>query len=351
MRKSLSSPRRILNRLLSLAGWSIPLKLLASAIVGVLATSGFIGFFFDLATHSYARYFGFRVPAKGTDFTGLVMLTLWPSALITSAAFSALVYWTLRGVRLTAIDELARSETTQKKFPSKHFLAVVDVLKSIDRRYPRRGIPLLIAGVVVASFVLMWLALNYFVLPRACMGNTRAAHSLFCRQSAVEHSVTYAVALSAYIVMQWRTAAAWWLSTIAAIWMMASTLHGLFDPDFYAGLLRSSGYGGGLPVTIKLSQNEGQTTPIEKVGFMLLRTADAVVLFDEKSELIEEYALSKIDRISYSSVYLTSSAYRLPGSDRHGHYASFDPLNDIAKSAGRVRAELDDIKDKGGYVY
>ena len=114
------------------------------------------------------------------------------------------------------------------------------------------------------------------------------------------------------MLVVWKRAFAWWVPTIFAVWIMGAMIHDQFDPEFYATRLRNDGYGGGIPVSIRLSAGDNQIVPFEKSGYMLLRTSSTIVLFDEATNRIEEYSLSKIDRVSYTAGGLKTLKPKLP---------------------------------------
>ncbi|MFY1862145.1 hypothetical protein ACOTB5_29975 [Achromobacter xylosoxidans] len=63
----MNSDSRIARFVKSFVQWSLPAKLLVTAIVGLLG-GGFLGYNAEYATYNYAIQYGFRTPIEGIPY-------------------------------------------------------------------------------------------------------------------------------------------------------------------------------------------------------------------------------------------------------------------------------------------
>jgi hypothetical protein len=264
-----------------LATWSIPLRLLASALISAIVGSGLLGFLFEYSTHTYALYFGFRPPVEGiphlrTTVVGGSFLLLASGALIA----------------LALVIALRRSKYSGNVSAATHKVVGLAALS-------------LAALLFIVSIGCEWL------LPSVCSKPVMQIADVLLGMP-----LGFLLGVSASSLSSWKPALSWWIPVIAVaayyLWVLAQ----LFSPNTHASLLRKAGFGGGLAISLRLDAGSTEP-PIWTNGFLMLRTSEYVVLLSQDLQSIQEYPLQRIVRIQYGAYSFGSEQYALPTRPNH----------------------------------
>lgn len=258
------------------SAWSLPTKLLCSGLIGTLAGSGTASFLLEYATYGYAIYYGFRPPVEGIPHLRAAVVggSFW--LLTTGAAVAAGMIFL--GQRSNAIP-----------IPS-------------SRTKLRVGVVSAVLGVIV--LVLPYACSYWEIL--SCRGHDARILGIPLRGVA-----GFFIGVSASTLSMWRPSWSWWIAAAAVFSYYVSIVSILFSPEQHASMLRATGFGGGIPVSVYMdSESRAQLQGIE--GILMLRTSEYLVLFDEASRRFFELPTSRIRQISYSVNALAGKGEHLP---------------------------------------
>jgi hypothetical protein len=265
----------IKSQLVKASSWSLPLKLLVSASIGAVAGSSVLSFLFEYSTYTYAVYFGFRPPVEGIPHLRAAVVGGSFALLITGALLAAALIVTFRGA---SRDPLPPGVTK------------------------RIGISAIIVAVAI------------WALPIGCaaLGIDACSH----RETKIlgitlATPIGFFLGIAATSLASWRPALAWWISAGAVLLYYGWVLFQLFSPNAHASMLRATGFGGGIPVTLQLESGTSEPSRSES-GSLMLRTSGHVVLLTEDRRQFHEYPNDRVARISYGVDTLSPKGGNLP---------------------------------------
>jgi hypothetical protein len=252
--------------------WSLPLKFLASALVGAVAGSSVLGVLVEYATHSYALAYGFRPPVEGTPYLRTIVSATSFSLLISGALLAAVVMWLFSSNR----KRLTGSPKSE-----------------------------LVFGLVVIAVSLAGLAIPVALdLFTSSSSGSKMATGYFGLMGSL-----FSLGLSAVFAAQPRLV--WWLSLGTVAVYYAGVVCALFVSSNYAAVLRYTGFGGGIPVQVHVDQG-GSTPMLEVSGYLMLRTATTLVVFSDKTNRFFEYSMQRVVHVSYAADALDAQRFKMP---------------------------------------
>jgi hypothetical protein len=124
---------------------------------------------------------------------------------------------------------------------------------------------------------------------------------------------TFAVAtLAPMIILIWRPEVAWFATAGFILAYYAWIGSNVLPPEGYARLLRSTGFGGGLPVTVQVESPARGESPEHYSGFLLLRTSGSIILYDDKTNRIHEFPINRVTHYEHAGGGLSAGGYKLP---------------------------------------
>ncbi|MEH6437710.1 hypothetical protein [Massilia sp. DD77] len=266
-----------------------PLKMLAGAVISIVTGGGVLTFLTENAAYHYAMTYGFRPAFEGVDFVGPVV----------TAASSGLVV--LGVILAVAISVIVKLFFAYIKYVSKEERdSLIDTYRALSFR----------RTILLAVFVSLLLAtLIHTAFHWA--GRNFAAFSRQIEVDAVISIWILAFMISVtLLLMIWRPALSF--AGAAAIVILYYVTIGLtvLPADDYARQLRKTGYGGGIHVSLELKN--GDKDPRVLDAYLLMRTREWMVVYDEHARKISEYPLADVSRISVKDSGLRKIDFRLP---------------------------------------
>ena len=283
--------------------WTLPLKLVLSAILGVLGGAGLLGVLSEYATYSYAIYFGFRPPLEGIPYlkatVALGSFTLLISgALVFLLSISIIKYlvltfeWTFT-VGFGVLRRLPRSKLLPRHLDVAHVTARLRVR-------PTWQVLVLALAVAAATGPIAYFEADY--LNRIASEPLPPLH-FAAGMMAATFLVTIALA---------NEKAIWWVASTATLAYFIGWLVILFSPQQYSGFLRIVGYGGGIPVVVELREAESSSAPTASRYFLMLRTTEALLLLTERKDQFVEIPRDQLKRVKHDVGGLRALAFELP---------------------------------------
>lgn len=263
----------------------LPAKLVAGAILGAIAGPGLLGFMSELATYRYAAAQGIRPPLEGIPYLrATVTYGSFSLLLISAALFFISLYFAGRIASNTMFwFERLRSiapEGTQ---------TVLERFRDLKIKYVTS-----LSLVVAVFFAAIGLAIGYFQN----------------QDDIALASLALGVygAIATFLV--WRKQIAWWIASIVTLVGFYTIVSLMFNVHRYGQFLQFVGYGGGIAITVELDNPKEGTVNLN--GFLILRTTQALLIFDSQQNEIHEIATDKVRIITHSSKPLMALPTKLP---------------------------------------
>ncbi len=262
--------------------WSIPSKLLFSAVIGAFAGSGFIGFVVEFATYRFSLAYGFRPPVEGIPYL---------SAIISIGSFILL----LSGALIAAF--------AVRFMISMRFRNYKNYESSNEKIVFPRGLLILIGGPICA------IVLGVFLYD-SCYSEVTSR----CTEAALIGGSSLIAGLAGSVISSlatFRPASIWWVSGTSIVIYYIAFVAFIFTPPSYAYILRYIGFGGGLPITLDVEM-ERDKAPLEVKAYLMVRSSAALIIFTNENNTFYEYSLDRIARITYSAGGFQNLPYKLP---------------------------------------
>lgn len=285
-----SYPERLYALARSVGAMAWPLKMLAGAIISIVTGGGVLTFLMENAAYHYSLTYGFRPAFEGVEFVGPIV----------SAASSSLVV--LGVILAVAISLIIKLFFAYIRFISSGEENEGPIGKFRAMRFRGAILAIVLTSLVLASIIHVafhWAGRNF---------------AAFSSQLEVDSvisiwTLTFTISVT-LLLMIWRPALSF--AGAATIVILYYLLIGLtvLPADDYARQLRKTGYGGGIRVTLEL-KNEGKDPQVLD-GYLLMRTREWVVMYDEHAKTISEYPLAAVGRISSKDGGLRKIDFRLP---------------------------------------
>ena len=287
------------NHIRNIIPWTVPLKLLLSSILGILGGAGLLGYLSEYATYYYAIYYGIRPPLEGIPYLkasvtfGSLFLLLTGALIFTLTTFMLMSF-------IWYIDALPKG--------AKWVLNLFDGYEKHDSDYVGRLLNylrslsnwILFVGCLLFSLISTALIIGFSYDPETeNLGKITLSILTFI----------YFFSISLIVV---KPASVWWQAMIVVIAYFSISIYLLFIPEKYSRLLRLLGYGGGLSVQIDLNEKKANQKANKKNVYLLLRTNEALIVYDKESNEINEIPRNQINQINHDAVGLQKLPYMLP---------------------------------------
>jgi len=281
--------QQMVERVKEVLPWSIPMKLALSALLGVLGGAGLLGYLSEYATYNYAIFYGFRPPLEGIPYLRPAVAFGSLFLLLSGALVFALTAFVLRTF-VWYFDLVPRIVSFPLRLLGKstdqHQWRVGQLLTSIRRRptWQVLAISAMLPAVVIGVFAVMEVAVP---------GN---------RSVLVIDNPGFIVFMTVYLftiaLTMLRPNTIWWTAIIVTVVYFGSCAYILFTPTKYSEFLRFLGYGGGISVRIELRDDKGgHLNAGMGVQQLMLRTTEAVILYDSNQGSFSEIPRDQVHRI------------------------------------------------------
>lgn len=260
--------------------WSLPIKLILSAILGVLGGAGLLGYLSEYATYNYAIQYGIRPPLEGIPYLrpavafGSIFLLLTGALVfvVVTSIFKAFVWY------IDAVPQLPSLAAGLFKVDISgsdlHLGRLVASLRA------QSNAMVVITSVTFSSIIvaLAWVFLHYFD------AKTASGDSIEFSFGLGFFLFVYAIVMVLVIV---RPNVTYWVSVVFTVLYFIFCIYLIFSPIKYSELLRVLGYGGGFSVSVELREKGLERAPLQHYQLML-RTNDFFIFYDSvKREMIE----------------------------------------------------------------
>lgn len=307
----MSADTRIVRFVKSFVQWSLPAKLLVTAIVGMLG-GGFLGYNAEYATYNYAIQYGFRTPIEGIPYLraavtfGSFFLLLSGVAVFVAVWLFLKSIFTPRMILRTFVSKESRQRIIESPRVwnwIKKEVASVDQPSWAERVVGKTWLRTLMVATIFSATLSCSV---WFVL--SSLEEHPSSTEVLALFLAV--SIPYVFALTVAVI---KPEAIVRVASVATVAYFLGALIFLWIPSSHAKLLRHLGYGGGLPVRVELADDH-TTIPInDREWFYLMsRTTDAYILFDRESRKFVELPRSSARRL-YTKSDRGWWDYELPG--------------------------------------
>lgn len=296
------SARKIAGQIRAITPWSIPLKLVVSALLGVFGGAGLLGFISEYATYNYAIYFGIRPPLEGIPYLRAAVAFASLFLLLSGALVFAVIVFSLRSFAWY-IDAIPRL------FAFSLRLFGLDAKRSEQRHghalAALRARPLwqLVLGSLLLT-VLLLAVLMFAGHPNVVTGRSEFDESMLKGVLAVQ---TFIVVLAVA-----KPSSIWWNAIVVTVAYFATCIYILFSPLKYSELLRILGYGGGLSVRLELRDSSASRDFDPDSHQLMLRTNEAVIIYDRNRGTFSEIPREQVHRIVHDSGGMRHLPYFLP---------------------------------------
>jgi hypothetical protein len=273
-----------LKRLATEVGtWSWPLKFLVGALVSVFAGTGILGFFLENAAYAYALAYGFRPPVEGIPYLRALIGFANVALLVIAAVISAFVMVAVKRLLIDQVDKDLAG-------PIRKFRAL-PTLKAIG-----------FIAIGAAALMLVQMAVAWVNSPPP---GTMCVWPLLVCAPKPGFSLPYLsyafIAGFSILSMIWRPSLVWWGTAGLILGYFAWVGINVLPPDGYARLLRNTGFGGGIHVTVELTNRREPEAREQMAGNLLLRSTHTLILFDPARNEVIEYPMERVLRISHSA--------------------------------------------------
>jgi len=271
---------RIVTWIRRVLPWSLPIKLVLSAFLGVLGGAGLLGYLSEYATYNYAIQYGIRPPLEGIPylrpavaFGSIFLLLSGAIVFVISAGFCKVIAWS---VDLITQLPIVIGKLFNHPIPDSQlqFGRVIAAARS------QSNILVAVFSLAVATFMLLasWVVLHYFDV-------------VTVEGVKIEFNISIAIFLFGYglliVLLMLRPKLIYWISIVFTIVYFLFCIYLIFSPVKYSELLRMLGYGGGYSVNVQIRE-EGSERKVLQQYQLMLRTNEAFIFYDAvRSEVVE----------------------------------------------------------------
>jgi hypothetical protein len=298
--------QQLFDRIREALPWSIPIKLMLSALLGVLGGAGLLGYLSEYATYNYAIHYGFRPPLEGIPYLrpavafGSLFLLLSGGLVFLSIAFilRSIVFYFDAVPRIAALTRRLLGGD-----PSRQERRLGYLLTSI------RGRPLWQHLAFSLAFAIIFTGLMATIEVVFHDGGQSLLNARFVV------IVTVYTFTSAFAALRPHTI--WWMAICATAVYFVVCVYLLFTPTKYSEFLRLLGYGGGISVRIELRDDNCRNKLDAEVQQLMLRTTEAVILYDSSRGSFSEIPRDQVHRIVHDNGGLRRLPYLLPEKVQH----------------------------------
>jgi hypothetical protein len=266
-----------------------PARWIFGSLVTLILGSGF-GFIAEYAAYTWAIYYGIRPPLEGIPYLKIAIATL--TTLLSLVV--VLTYVSIYYLGSWVLWQLEIYNRISKFFP--RLKATVNQINEIRSR------PIPVS-----------LLVGYATVPAIINGILIARFTSFALEKKLGYSILGAVMWFIFVLMLFKPKFRNFIPVIFALFVSILIPLSFFYVPLYSNLLRVLGYGGGLPVTVTIVEDQSTSRPKESVqGYLMLRTALALIIYEQKSNRIREISLTQVLFIDHSSQALSDRTPSLP---------------------------------------
>jgi len=271
---------RIVSWVRRVLPWSLPIKLVLSAFLGVLGGAGLLGYLSEYATYNYAIQYGIRPPLEGIPylrpavaFGSIFLLFTGALVFVIVAGFCKTLAW-----YVDLIPQVFVVVSRIFKQPVPKSQLKFGRLFALARAQSNTLVVIFSSSLATFALVVAWVVIYFFDLKNV-------------DGEKVEFNLPIAIFLFFYVFLAMlamlRPKLVYWISIIFTVLYFVFCIYLIFSPVKYSELLRVLGYGGGYSVNVQLREEGSEKKPLQKYQLML-RTNEAFIFYDSiKSEIIE----------------------------------------------------------------
>ena len=301
------SPPAFLERAVNFARevlpWSLPLKLIISALLGALGGASLLGYLSEYATYSYAIFYGFRPPLEGIPYLKATVTLGSLALLATGAAVFVLSILLVKALLWSLEWFLLGFGIVKNRLPTQVAKSAIDFGHVVKRLRERPMWQVILAATTISIFFGLLAYGEALLLNRIPQPEPLPPLQFAVALATYGFIVTLAIS---------RAAAGWWLAAISTLIYFVVWAIILFSPTKYSQFLRMVGYGGGIPVTLELSGIEQNKKIQPERYYLMIRTTDALIVFDAAENSFVEFSRGQVTRITHPSGGFRSVPYRMP---------------------------------------
>jgi len=265
-------------------GLSLPIKLIASSLIFVIAGPGFFYFLTEYATYFYIVSQGVRVPFEGVPYLSAtvallsVVLALCASLIfvitrLIIASIGAQIVGLITNLTRIADEGLKKyREDGGELFHKLSFSNIISLIEGLSLR--NLSILCFVFFLAIAGIV------NFIGIP------------------STKDKLALVIAFSFYITVAlftlWSKTFSWFVAVIVVLVFYISSINFLMDSDRYKVFLQVVGYGGGIP--IKVQYIEG--SKVEDLN-LIIRSSTALLSERNESGEYSEIPMRNVKKIIY----------------------------------------------------
>lgn len=290
--------------------YSFPIKLLFSALLPVIAGTGFLAYFTDYATYLYAAKLGIRIPLEGLQYLKASVTLASFLLLVTCAAIFALLTFLAKtfSVLIILIDSYTRPEkvsgaSLQETSPPQQEETAQEEGRKLEKFAARFktfwhadirefGTIQRIVACVVSMLLTMgigWVSTKMFPSINNGYIDVVATCALFGFLATCSFAFPWTI---------------WFISfSFTAAWFLLC-LSFLVNTKKYEWFLSTIGYGGKISITLHKKADSTLPELSKARTLLLLRTNEYFVVLDQAQNQVLEIPRNEIHYVSYPAVRL-----------------------------------------------
>lgn len=284
------------------ANLALPAKFLISTVVASLAGGGILTFLIQNAAYNYALTYGFRPPFESIPY--ILPIVTFTSVFMLLFGFS--VAMTVLGSAKLAASGILSNNKSYDDF--------IKEVRSLPKRY---ALPSIIAISIISAVVKTYgLPTIFGIQKKTCIWPL-----LLCTSDGgvgiYSAAISFSVFLIIYLII-WRPG-----FTVFGVFILVGSYYtwmgfNVLPAEGYARLLRTIGFGGGTHVSLEI--NTAESSIIKKDVYLLIRTTDHIIFYEDDKKQIQEYPASKIIKITHGVGGLQKLPYLLPENSNYHQY-------------------------------
>jgi len=272
-----------------------------------LVGAGVLGVLSEYATYNYAIFYGFRPSFEGVPYlkaavTFISFAFLFFGAFIFISIVLVIRWYASQAALVTRFGnfmtrKIGASERG-RKFLEKYPYVFADARTTLQHLLSK-------PSWFVKCFSVIFCALSLIIFYFICDANFASESVGFKIRLSILSTILFLALLSSII---WK-GLVWLCASLGSVLSVVTALVLMFNPPVYANFLRIVGYGGGMPIKI-MSGDENARVVAE--GYLLLRTTDSLLIFDEGTRTISEYTKESKMQLSHPAGGLGNLPFSLP---------------------------------------
>ncbi|MEE9338313.1 MAG: hypothetical protein V3U87_09550 [Methylococcaceae bacterium] len=272
--------------------WSLPLKLIASSLVFIIAGPGFFYFLTEYATYFYIISQGVRAPFEGVPFLSssvalLSVLLAFCASLVFIATkllialFAFPIIELITKITIDGDDVLKEYHKSGGQLLKKFsFSNIVSSIESLS-----------VKKIMFLNFIFIFIIVVIINI----------IDTLYPLDKVVP-TVLFSLYITVGLFTLWSKNFSWAIAILAVLIFYITSVVFLFDSSRYKVFLQKIGYGGGIPIQVQYMDNFKKTEHLN----LIIRTSTA--LLSERNESCEysEIPMRNIEKITYKNFTINS---------------------------------------------